>query len=224
MKLRKIQFKQILKLHLLKYKTYEQSLKKSHSNLITDLTLNQVITDFKKILQVIFQYHTQNKKILFIGLPQNLESKVNKETQHVAISKSFNVQGLISNTSSTGLMSVKQESKQNLSNFRLLLPKLANKTDLVVVLSHEKKEAVLKECFIAKIPVINFEAGDNAKNCWSIYSYKLQLNNSNLSLAHNKNLLFIGLNFIFKITKVSEKSSSLNQTDIFKKSYEIKNT
>ena len=80
MKLKTLQFKQILKLHLLKYRTYEQSLKNNNFNLVTELTLNQIIINFKKILQVIFQYHSQNKRILFIGIPKKLELKINKTT------------------------------------------------------------------------------------------------------------------------------------------------
>ena len=77
MKLKKLPFKQILKLHLLKYRTYEQPIKNGNFNLITDLTLNKIIINLKKILQVIFQYHNMNKRILFIGVPKKLELKIN---------------------------------------------------------------------------------------------------------------------------------------------------
>ena len=107
MKLRKLEFKQILKLHLLKHKTYEQPLVKNNDkNLVTDLTLNETIFNLKKALQIIFQYHTKNKRILFIGVPTKLESKINKTTNHVAIPQDLNIQGLISNRLSKNLMSI----------------------------------------------------------------------------------------------------------------------
>ena len=79
MKLRKLEFKQILRLHLLKYRTYEQSTAKNNNiNPVTDLILNETVFNLKKLLQIIFQYHTRNKQILFVGLPTKLETKINK--------------------------------------------------------------------------------------------------------------------------------------------------
>lgn len=212
MKLKKLQFKQILKLHLLKYKTYEQSVKDKNFNLVTDLTLNQMIVNFKKILQVIFQYHNINKRILFIGMPKKLELKINKATNHVAIPTDFNIQGIISNNSDIIAAINKQENKYKLFNFKALLPKLSKKPDLVVMVSHDKKQNILKECFVAKVPIINFEIDSTSKDIWSIYSHRVSLNNNNLNLVNNKNLFFIGLNFLFKTSKVNTnrlKSKSL---------------
>jgi ribosomal protein S2 len=201
MKLKRLQFKQILKLHLLKYRTYEQSLKNNNFNLVTELTLNQIIINFKKILQVIFQYHSQNKRILFIGIPKKLELKINKTTNHVAVSKFFNIQGLISNNANVNM----QNTKHRLFGFKSLLPKLSKRPDLVVLISHDKKQNILKECFVAKTPIIHFETNNESKEIWSIYSHKVQLNNNNLSLIHNKNIFFMGLNFLFKISKANNK-------------------
>jgi hypothetical protein len=207
MKLKRLQFKQILKLHLLKYRTYEQSLKNNNFNLVTELTLNQIIINFKKILQVIFQYHSQNKRILFIGIPKKLELKINKTTNHVAVSKSFNIQGLISNNANVNMQNTKHENRHRLFGFKSLLPKLSKRPDLVVLISHDKKQNILKECFVAKTPIINFETDNESKEIWSIYSHKVQLNNNNSSLIHNKNIFFIGLNFLFKISKTNNKLS-----------------
>lgn len=205
MKLKKLQFKQILKLHLLKYRTYEQRIKNNNFNPVTDFSLNQVIVSFKKILQVIFQYHNVNKRILFIGVPKKLEVKINKLTNHVAVSRDFNLQGILSNNFDTNTVNIKQENKHKLSNFKFLLPKLSKRPDLVVMVSHDKKHNILKECSVAKIPFIDFETENNYKDIWSIHSHKIQLNSNNLSLIHNKNLFFIGLSFLFKTSKVSNK-------------------
>ena len=65
-------------------------------NDLTNTKLDQILISFKKALQVIFQYNQTNKRILFIGLPSKLELRINSMTQRVAISNSFNIQGLIS--------------------------------------------------------------------------------------------------------------------------------
>ena len=206
MKLRKLEFKQILKLHLLKHRTYEQSSVKNNSkSLITDLTLNETIFNLKKALQIIFQHHTRNKRILFIGVPMKLEAKINKATNHVAIPQDMNIQGFISNSSNKNSMSVKQTSKRKTIKFKSLLPKLAKKPDLVVVVAHEKTDAIYKECVVAKLPVINFKAEDISKETWSTYSYGLQLTHNNSSLTTDKNLFSIGLNFLFKVSEIQNK-------------------
>ena len=220
MKLRKVEFKQILKLHLLKHRTYEQSfVKNNNMNLVTDLTLNETIFNLKKALQIIFQYHTRNKRILFIGVPTKLESKINKATNHTAIPQDLNVQGLISNRSNKNLISTKQNSKQKTAKFKSLLPKLSKKPDLVVVVAHEKIDTIYKECSVAKLPIINFKTEDISKETGSMHSYDLQLSNKNSSLAADKNLFSIGLNFLFKISDIQSRKSLNSNQSIGKKKF-----
>lgn len=220
MKLRKLEFKQILKLHLLKHRTYEQPfVKNNNMNLVTDLTLNETIFNLKKALQIIFQYHTRNKRILFIGVPTKLELKINRTTNHVAIAQDLNIQGLISNRSNKNLISIKQTDKQKTVKFKSLLPKLSQKPDLVVVVAHEKTDAIYKECAVAKLPIINFKTEGISKETWSTYSYDLQLSNKNSSVTTDKNLFSIGLNFLFKISTIqSRKPFNLKQPTGKKKS------
>ena len=99
MKTKKFRSKQIFKLHLLKSRMYEQIVKKKNSNFVTHIDLLQMITSFKKALQVIFQYNMADKRILFIGVPRKLEFKINKFTSHTAVSNVFNLHGIISNYS-----------------------------------------------------------------------------------------------------------------------------
>ena len=206
MKLKKLEFKQILKLHLLKHKTYEQSsIKNINTNPVTDLTLNETIFNLKKSLQIIFQYHARNKRILFIGVPTKLESKINKMTNHVAVPKDLNIQGLISNRSNRNLVSTKQTTKQKTIKFKSLLPKLSKKPDLVVVVAHEKIDGIYKECAVAKLPIINFKTENILKETWSTYSYDLELTQKNSSLTTDKNLFSIGLNFLFKISGTKDR-------------------
>ena len=220
MKLRKLEFKQILKLHLLKHKTYEQSsIKNNTMNPVTDSTLNETIFNLKKSLQIIFQYHTRNKRILFVGVPTKLEARINKTTNHVAVSQDLNIQGLISNRSNRNLMGTKQTTKQKTIKFKSLLPKLSKKPDLVVVVAHEKIDGIYKECAVAKLPIINFKTENLSKETWSTYSYDLELTQKNSNLITDKNLFSIGLNFLFKISDAKDrKSFNPKQTSTKKKS------
>ena len=101
--MKKIKIQRLLKLSLLKSKVYEQPIKKMKFNNLIDVNLNQIIVGIKKVLQVIFQYHKAEKRILFLGLPHRLESKINQLTKHVAVPRNFNIQGVISNYNSKSL-------------------------------------------------------------------------------------------------------------------------
>lgn len=206
MKIKKFKSRQILKLHLLKSKVYEQILKKKSSNSLSDIDLLQTITNFKKVLQVIFQYHIADKRVLFIGVPKKLEFRINKLTQHVAVSRIFNLQGSISNYSKnvTFRNSSKNTSKINL--LKSLEPKLTKKPDLIVLFSHEKKENIISESYFAKIPLIIFNSDTvNVKKTDTFY--RVSGNENNLMNSSNQNLFSMGLNFLFKSRKKKRQMS-----------------
>ncbi len=201
MKLKKFKFKQILKLHILNSRAYEYAVKKTNSGLLTDFNLIQIISDFKKALHVIFEYHQANKKILFVGVPKKLELKINKLTHHVAIDRNFELQGVISNNfKSSNLIKV---GKQPFSKVYLksLIPKLSKKPDLVVLLSHEKPQNIIAESNVAKVPVITFVSENGSKTNSICGSYNLKGFGQNLSSTSEKSLFFLGLNFLFKRLK-----------------------
>lgn len=138
MKIKKTRIKQLFKLHLLKFKVYEQSIKKTKFN---DYNLNQIIVNIKKVLQIIFKYNQAEKRILFIGFPYKLEQKINQLTRHVAIPKNFNIHGIILNLKPF----IKSENLNQICSkkiSRFLFPKLSEKLDLIVLFDHEKSEAI----------------------------------------------------------------------------------
>ena len=195
MKIRKFKFKQILKLHLLKSKVYEHYEKKNNSSYLTDVSLSNVVTNFKKALQIIFQYHKTGKLILFVGLPQQLELKVNEATNHVAVPSHFNLQGVIFNTNTPNSFKFKKSLTK--SHPLALLPKLSKKPDLVVLFSHYKQESVISESYVAKVPLILFD--DDAMTSSKVWSnYNVSGLKSELSSLNQKNILFFGLNFLFR--------------------------
>ena len=201
MKIRKVRIKQLLKLNLLRSKVYEQPIKKMKFDNLIDSNLNQIIVDIKKILQIIFQYHQIEKRILFVGLPQKLESRINRYTRHVAIPKNFDVQGMISNPNWKSLKTGKNSTKILLKGTsKFLLPKLTKRLDLIVLFEHEKSRMICSEAEVAKIPLISFGTDSETSN---MASYKVEGNFKN---ASNKNIFFIGLNFLFKTpVKVNSK-------------------
>lgn len=203
MKIKEVKIKQLLKLNLLKSKVYEQPIKKIKFNNLIDANLNQIVVDIKKVLQIIFQYHKAEKRILFLGLPYKLESRVNQLTKHIAIPKNFNIQGVISNYNSKSFKSDKNSNQawlKNSSNF--LLPKLSKKLDLIVLFNHDNNETILSEAGVAKIPVISFGTNFSPQNS---ASYKVKGNFKNILIGSNKNVFFIGLNFLFKTFKKLSK-------------------
>ena len=199
MKIKKVKFKRFLKLHLLKLRVYEHLSKKP--NLI-DLNLDKILVDIKKALQIIFHYHQANKNILFVGFPPRLELKLNLLTQHIAVPKSFNVQGILSNQN---LKILKNEKKvfQVRSTFssQLLVPKLMKKPDLVILFDHEKRDALLSEAWVMKVPVIVFSETNESNDLLNHSFYKVKGNFKNALAATDKNIFFMSLNFLFKNLK-----------------------
>jgi ribosomal protein S2 len=203
MKIKKVKIKQLLKLNLLKSKVYEQPIKKMKFNNLIDANLNQIVVDIKKVLQIIFQYHKAEKRILFLGLPYKLESRVNQSTKHIAIPKNFNIQGVISNYNSKSFKSDRNSNQAWLKNSsKFLLPKLSKKLDLIVLFNHDNNETILSEAGVAKIPVIFFGTTFGSQNS---ASYKVEGNFKNVLIGSNKNIFFIGLNFLFKTFKKLSK-------------------
>jgi ribosomal protein S2 len=207
MKLKKFKFKQILKLYLLNSRAYEYAVKKTNSGLLTDFSLIQIISDFKKALHIIFEYHQAQKKILFVGVPKKLELKINKLTHHVAVDHNFELQGVISNNfKPSNLVKVGKQSFSKVY-FKSLIPKLSKKPDLVVLLSHEKPQNIIAESKVAKVPVITFISDSNANPNLIQGSYNLEGFGQNLISTSEKSLFFLGLNFLFKRFKTPVRNS-----------------
>jgi len=211
MKTKKFKFKQLLKLQLLKARVYEHSVKKTNFNDLTDANLDQLLVSIKKALQVIFQYNQTNKRILFIGLPSTLESKINIMTRHVAISSNFNVQGLISNNNASLAKSLKYiVPPLHKESLKALLAKLTKTPDLIILFNHKKSETVFSEAWVAKIPVIIFNGNNDFDNFFKGNFYSVNGNFKNSLTTSDQNIFFVGLNFLFKnLKKKNSKLSSI---------------
>ena len=198
MKIRKAKIKQLLKLNLLKSKVYEQPVKKIKLVNLIDSNLNKITVNLKKVLQIIYQYHQIDKRILFVGLPHKLELKINQFTKHVAVPKTFDIQRTISCNweAFESIKNLNQILSKNSAKF--LLPKLAKKLDLIVLFDYDKSKTISSEVKGAKIPLILF--GNCLEDSNSVL-YKIEGNFKNILNASNKNIFFVGLNFLFRKPK-----------------------
>jgi ribosomal protein S2 len=198
MKLKKFKFKQVLKLHLLNSKIYEHGTKKGNSTFLTDLNITKTISEFKKSLNVIFEYHQLNKKILFVGLPPKLELKINQRTHHTAVDRNVELQSLLTNNLKSSKLSKLAKHLAFKDYFKLSLVKFSQKPDLIVLLAHEKKQKVILENNLAKIPLIVFNSSDCLEDNSLNGFYNVTGFHENLVSTSEKTLLFLGLNFLFK--------------------------
>ena len=214
MKIQKFKYKQLLKLHLLKSRIYEQLIKKTNFKDLIDLNLDQILVGIKKTLQIIFQYHQTEKRILFIGLPYKLESKVNQLTRHIAVSNSLNIQGFISNNNFKAFKDNKNSNQELLANYsKFLLPKLTKTPDLVILFDHEKSKNILFEAWVGKVPAIVFDSNFDSQDTFSHNSYAVKGNFKNILTTSDKNIFLVSLNFLFRNSrkKLMDTPSTLSK-------------
>jgi ribosomal protein S2 len=199
MKTKKFKSKQLLKLHFLKSRVYEYPVKKTNFNDLKNTNLDQILVSVKKALQIIFQYNQANKRVLFVGLPSKLEFKINSLTRHAAVSSGFDIQGIVSNNKTNLLLDLKSVTQKFVKrSSRVLSPKLMKKPDLIILFDHDKTHAILSEAWVAKIPAITFVTDYNLKGTVTQGSYCVNGNYKSVLTAFDKNIFFIGLNFLFK--------------------------
>jgi len=84
----------LIKLHVLKYQIY-----KNYKKYFFKANVENISTNLKQALKLIYLYNLKNKKILFIGFPYNkfLQNQLN----HFFISKSFYTKNLLTGNINT---------------------------------------------------------------------------------------------------------------------------
>lgn len=188
----KIHSRKIFKLHLIKSKTYEQPMKKKTFKSLPDIAIRDITLNFKKSLNLIFKYHKNNRRILFIGNPKVIENKINNNTIHTAIP---NYDKNILNTSLITNNLIANSVKLNkylFKNNKFILSKLLKKPELIVIFQQQQNNNLIQESAISKIPIIEFNC-NLKRNNWS-YNYTIP---GNLNLTENKiinNIYFIVFN------------------------------
>lgn len=128
------------------------------------VSLGQMELHFKKVLKIIYEYHINNKKILFVGLfnkpLQTKFKKILKKTNHSTIPNSIWVNGLLSNKSAIyrnlKLKRLKNIKKQryNINSINSLLS-ITKKPDLIVIFKRSLDSNVITEISKLQIPSIS---------------------------------------------------------------------
>jgi ribosomal protein S2 len=165
MKIRKIKKFQytLLKLNLIKEQVYKKKIQKNNYDDVLNVKTEIIELHFKKALQIIYKYHINCKKILFIGVPQNFQKKfsnVLKYTKHIAIPESIWVNGLLSNRSAIfrHLYLKRQkniEKKIRLKNKTIyFLISVIKQPNLIVVFNQDLEKNALNETYKLKLPII----------------------------------------------------------------------
>jgi ribosomal protein S2 len=154
----------LIKLNLIKTKVY----KKKHNNFIK---IENITNRLKKSLHVIYKYHVNNKKIVFIGTPININIKFKKmlqNTKHVLIPEALWMNGLITNQFSCFKYLSKNHKLIN-NKISEILFKLKNKSDLIVILNTSENKSALEESYLARIPTISINCDLNVTDLQSSY-------------------------------------------------------
>lgn len=202
MKIKKIENNKykLLKLKILQSKI----IKKNH--IINNITLETIESRLKKALQLIYLYHVNNKKILFVGNPLNINKeiiKILKNTNHVFIPKSAWIAGFLTNNKASFKLLLKKNSNLNLISQRLV--QLKNKSDLIVIMDQKLDQIALEESYSSKIPVISL--------------------NNNLNIFDFKSNYKVPGNFIFSKNKLKNNFfysiliSTLKKSILIKKKF-----
>lgn len=204
MKVKKFKINQkFIELYLLKLRAYEQYDKKLKNTLTNNV--DQTLIHFKKVLKILFKFHTKNKKILFLGLNGLILKKINKETIHIAIPSRIKLQNTLFD---------KTKFKNNV---KYSLLKLKKNPKLVVILDKiDHNVSFINEIHAAKIPTITFG------ECFALKRNTLLYNVPATPefLIRNKNLFYNCLKFLFKKPTLTFKKPELTfekRKPIFKK-------
>lgn len=164
MKVKKIRHEKykVLKLHLLKSRVYQIRSTKNFLNESLNQNLEQSELHIKKALKIIYEYHSKNCKILFIGFPSSnikLFSNLISNTQHFFIPSNLWINGLLANQTSISQFllgsTFSQKSRLSLKNANSLLS-IKTKPDLVVIFDQSIETDTLKELYNLDIPITFF--------------------------------------------------------------------
>ena len=165
--------------------------------------INNLEFKFKNAFNIIFQFHSKNKKILFLGTPLKLNKplkKLFKNTKHSFIPEKIWVSGILTNTKYIFKFLYKKSYKKN-KNYLKFLFSLTTKNNLIVILNEYVNKFFLKELSKTKIPTISLNYHNTNMNSYnSAYKIKQNLNN-----IENKSINNFFFSILATILKKAEK-------------------
>ena len=158
------------------YKKFNYNFEKKH------LKNNNIKNFLKKFSHIIYEYHINNKRMLFLNLPNWIIEKirnVTKNTKHIFLNKNNYKNGFLTNKK----LNAFEELKKNI--------------DLVILFNENTNSRIYKESFNSQIPVI--EINNYYKKSTNL-SYKLIGHFNFIEKQINYNLF---INLIVSILKKS---------------------
>lgn len=190
----------LLKFQLLK--SYKNK-KVKHSKII------QTQFELKKISNLVYKYHIENKKILFVGFPIFFEQILQK-TKHILIPNFVWIDGMLTNNA-TLKKKMTNKGEGTKRNFRIPL-QLKQKLDLIIVCNVN----IVKEALVIQIPTIIFNK--DTKQSTKKFDYEFSANNNNLNEKIKTN------NFIYKFMIATlKRAESAKKDKTYKNLYSLKN-
>ena len=181
----------LLKLKLIKTKIYKENYT------FTNLKIEDIEYRLKKGLQIIYKYHINGKKILFVGNSSAIETKTKnllKNTKHLFIPEYLLLNGVIPDKQQFSPDLPKKSSYDK-------TPKLKNKHNLIVICNKQINNSILSEGYKTKTPIIFLGSNLDIFNIKS--SYKIP---GNFLLAKKKmrdNFFLALLEAVFTKSKAS---------------------
>jgi ribosomal protein S2 len=170
----------LLKLKIIKSKLFKKNL------YLKNMTLEDIVVRIKKALHIIYLYHINNKRILFVGNSFAISkemSKLLKNTKHTFIPKSTWIAGVITNQYSSFKSMFKQETKLSKVSQKLL--QLKQKSDLVVIIDQNFERTAIEESYTAKLPVVVLNSNLNPFDFKSNYKIQGNFNSSKNKIKHS---------------------------------------
>jgi len=200
----------LLKLKLIKTKVYK---KKNHNF----IKIEDITTRLKKSLHIIYKYHVNNKKILFIGTPMNIDTKFKnllQTTKHVLIPEPLWINGIITNQFSCFKYLSKNRKLIN-NKISEILFKIKGKSDLIVVLNTSDKTSAIEEGYLTRTPIISINCDLEITNEKS--SYKIPGNFQFRKKKIRDTFFYSILTAIFKKANRNKKQQSTKNKNVKKK-------
>ena len=207
-------------------------------------SLKQTELYLNKIANVVYKYHLTDKKILFIGFPEEF-TKILINTKHLVLPEYMWFNGMLSNRtllSSSGSKSNPNKHSRMSIDIHQLLLRLKKKFDLVVVCNLSSEATAIKESYISRVPVITLSGNLNILDSTVTYKSpedfkfvdeKMLHNNiyysvlkttlrRAVSMKKTKNLRFRSVISGFFQRKVGSRSKSLKRERTLKKQKSFK--
>lgn len=198
----------LLKLKLLKTKVYKKK------NCFISLKIEDIEYRLKKALHIIYKYHINNKRVLFVGTSSYTHQKLKqlvRNTKHVMIPESIWTNGIIANPSTCFRYLSENQSTTNKKISKILFH-LKKRSDLIVILNQISNLTALEESYNARIPIISLNSDLNILDVKP--SYKIPGNFSFNKKKIRDNFFYSILNATFKKTN---KDIAVKQKSVLKK-------